>query len=163
MLRLCTECVALLVLTALMASAPATLGGQEKPARGKATEKAEKAVKADKEAKAKLVPFQGKVSAVDKIEKCIKLAGKEKDRVFYLTSKTKMIKAGKPATLDDVVVGELVGGQAQMSVDGKAEIMSLRIGPKPEGKAEPQGGPTPKKEKVEKEKEGKKSGKGKEK
>jgi hypothetical protein len=79
--------------------------------------------------------FSGKIAAIDKIEKTITLAGKAKNRVFYLTSQTRITKAGKPATFDDAVVGEVVGGQARVKPDGKNELISLRIGPKPEGKA----------------------------
>lgn len=86
--------------------------------------------------KSSTFPFTGKVTAVDKTAMTLTLAGKEKARVFQITSQTKMTKAGKPAVLDDAVVGEEVGGLAKRSVDGKDEVVSVRFGPKPEGRGE---------------------------
>src|ERR1700687_1994336 len=51
-------------------------------------------------------PFHGKLAAIDKVAKTITV-GK---RTFQITSETKIKKAGKPATLDDGVVGETVSG-----------------------------------------------------
>ena len=81
------------------------------------------------------LPFHGKLSAVDETAKTITVGGKEKDRTFSVTSKTKLVKDGKPATLSEAKVGDEVGGYATLSPEGKAELVSLRIGPKPEGKA----------------------------
>jgi hypothetical protein len=82
-------------------------------------------------AKPKGIPFRGKLGEVDKVNKTITLDEKTK-RVFEVTSDTKIMKAGKPATLDDGVVGEDVGGQYTKSADGKLLLKSLRFGPKPE-------------------------------
>src|SRR5260370_16338125 len=46
-------------------------------------------------------PFRGKLAALDKSGKTITV-GK---RTFHITSETKIMKAGKPATLEDGVVG----------------------------------------------------------
>ncbi|MDB6026490.1 MAG: hypothetical protein JWM68_2713 [Verrucomicrobiales bacterium] len=88
-----------------------------------------------KKAAPKGMPFHGKLSAVDETAKTITVAGKEKDRTFFVTSKTKIIKDNKPATLSDAKVGDEVGGYAVM-VGDKAELGTLRVGPKPEGKAD---------------------------
>jgi hypothetical protein len=81
--------------------------------------------------KPKGIPFHGKLGAVDKVNKTITLDEKTK-RVFEVTSDTKIMKAGKPATLDDGVVGEDVGGQYTKSADGKLMLRSLRFGAEPE-------------------------------
>src|SRR5258706_310600 len=78
------------------------------------------------------VPFGGKLAAVDKTAMTITLEGKESKRTFQITSSTKLAKAGKPATLDDAVVGEQVGGRYRKTADGKFEAISVRFGPKPE-------------------------------
>ena len=90
-----------------------------------------------KEPKVKsIVPFHGKISAVNKTAKTITLEGKVNSRVIQITSETKIVKAGKPAVFDDATVGEEVGGRGQQK-DGKMEAVSLRIGPKSESQAEP--------------------------
>jgi len=72
--------------------------------------------------------FRGKVDAVNKTAKTIKVG----ERTFQVTSETRIMKAGKPATLDDAVVGEEAGGTYK-EADGKLNAVSLRIGPRPEG------------------------------
>ena len=80
--------------------------------------------------KQKQVPFRGKVSAVDKTTKTIALEGKEKSRAFQITSATKITKDGKPAVMDDLIVGQTVGGSARQTVSGKWEIVTLNLGTK---------------------------------
>ena len=80
------------------------------------------------ERKARPLPFVGKVGAVDKAAKTITLEGKEKTRVFLITSETKIHKDRKPATLDDVQVGERVSGSARENAAGKKELVSLNVG-----------------------------------
>jgi hypothetical protein len=72
-------------------------------------------------------PFRGKLAAVDKTAKTIKLG----ESTYQITSQTKITKAGKPATLDDGVVGEEVTGYARPTEDGKMAASSVRFGPKP--------------------------------
>ena len=64
---------------------------------------------------------------VDKTAKTITLEGKEKGRTYHITSTSKITKAGKPAVLDDVVVGQSVGGLAKETA-GKLEVATLNIG-----------------------------------
>ena len=122
--------LSLLVASLLTAIAAGT------PVRVCAAEKAAPPAKAEKKKGANVVPFQGKISALDKIAMTITLEGKEKNRTISVTSKTKIMKAGKPATFDDARVGEEVAGQLR-NTDGKLEASSLRLGPKPE-KAKPE-------------------------
>lgn len=76
-------------------------------------------------------PFRGKVGAIDKEKKTITILGKEKGRVLYLSDKTKIVKGGKPAKLEDAAVGDQIAGRLSKTSDGKEMLVSLRIGPKP--------------------------------
>jgi hypothetical protein len=71
-------------------------------------------------------PFHAKLAAVDKIGKTITV-GK---RTFQITSETKLNKAGKPATLDDAVVGEEVSGYVKPNDEGKLVATKVNLGPK---------------------------------
>ena len=90
-----------------------------------AAEKKEKAAK-----KPSAGPFHGKLAALDKAAKTITV-GK---RTFQITSETKIIKAGKPATLEDGVVDETVSGYVQPTEDGKLVATKVTFGPKAENK-----------------------------
>jgi hypothetical protein len=81
-----------------------------------------------KEAPARAIPFRGKVAAVDKQAKTFKVG----ERTFQITSDTRIMKAGKPATLEDAAVGEDVGGAYREGADKKLNVVSLRIGPRPD-------------------------------
>jgi hypothetical protein len=72
-------------------------------------------------------PFNGKAAAVDKAAKTLQVG----QRTFVVTSTTRITKAGKPATFDELAEGEQVGGAYRKTEDGKLELISLRIGPKP--------------------------------
>jgi hypothetical protein len=102
------------------------------PALTSAQEKADKpAEKKAGAAAGRAIPFHGKIDAVDKNAKTIKVG----ERVFQVTSETRITKGDKPATLDDAAVGELVGGAYIKADDGTLKLRTLRIGPKPEGNA----------------------------
>lgn len=75
----------------------------------------------------KHLPFRGKVAAVDQSAKTIKVG----ERTFHVIATTKILKAGKPATLTDVAAGDEVGGSYHEADGGKLQLMSLRVGPKP--------------------------------
>jgi hypothetical protein len=76
-------------------------------------------------------PFLGKLAAVDKAAKTIKVG----ESVYQITSETKITKDGKPATLDDGVVGEPVSGYAKPTDDGKMAATMVRFGAKAENKS----------------------------
>ena len=80
-------------------------------------------------------PFHGKLAAVDQTAKTIKIG----ESTYQITSQTKIMKAGKPATLEDAVLGEEVAGFAKPTEDGKMAATSVRFGPKPGGKATDEG------------------------
>ena len=115
--------VVLGLLPAAIALAPAHSWAQEnKPdAGGKKEAPAKK--------KSDSLPFNGKVGAIDKTAKIITVG----ERKFQVTSETKIMKAGKPATLEDAVVGEQVAGSYRKTDDGKLNLLSVRFGPRPEG------------------------------
>jgi hypothetical protein len=79
-------------------------------------------------------PFRGKLAAVDKVAKTIKVG----ESIYQITSQTKISKAGKPATLEDGVVGEPVTGFVKTTDDGKMAATSVRFG----GKTDQTGGET---------------------
>ena len=111
------------MLTVTLVTAPAQVLAQtqEKPAKSP-TEKTEKKPVAG--------PFHGRLAAVDKGAKTITV-GK---RTFQITSETRINKAGKPATLDDGVVGDEASGYIKPTEDGKLVATKINFGPKGETK-----------------------------
>ena len=83
-----------------------------------------------KAALARPLPLSGKIAALDQQAKTIKIG----DRVFHLTSTTRIIRDNKPATFEDAKVGEEVGISYRETDDKKLNLVSLRLGPKPEAK-----------------------------
>ena len=121
---------AILKLTAVGMLA-AAIAGLPLQARAQSTNKAEKKESAEKKTQT-AGPFHGKLASVDKSAKTITV-GK---RTFHITSETKILKSGKPAVLEDVVVGEEISGGFKTSADGKLVATKVNIGPKGEEKAE---------------------------
>ena len=80
-----------------------------------------------KETAPRAVPLRGKVDSVDKQAKTFKI----NDRTFHVTADTRIMKAGKPGTFDDVAVGEDVAGNYREGADKKLNVVSLRVGPRP--------------------------------
>ena len=112
------------LLAAAIAGPPAQALAQNAEKAG--TEKKESAAK-----KQTAGPFHGKLAGVDKTAKTITI-GK---RTFQITSESKISKAGKPATLEDAVVGEVVSGHIKTGDDGKLVATTVRFGPKAETKS----------------------------
>jgi hypothetical protein len=115
------------IVLALLSAAMVFTGSASQAAEG-AKDKSTQAPKSER--KLKQMPFRGKISAVDKTTKTVTLEGKEKSRAFQITSASKIIKDGKPAVLDDVMVGQTVGGLAKETAAGKWEVVTLTIGAK---------------------------------
>lgn len=109
--------------TALALAALPVLAADSKPADKPQKPKREAGSKA--EATGQVVPFHGKIAS--KTDSSITIG----ERTIQITSDTKIVKAGKPATLADAAVGEEVGGQYRTD-NNKLIARSLRIGPKPE-------------------------------
>lgn len=81
------------------------------------------------------LPFHGTISSVDKDAGTVTLKGQTSTRVFHTSADTRIVKNGKPATLADAVVGEVIGGSYRKAADGQLNAISLRLGPKPEDSA----------------------------
>lgn len=117
-----------LALAGLLAIAVAgmtfTAKAEDKPA-------AEKKDAAAAKPKRDTQPFKGKITATDKTAQTITV-GKQ---TYNVTSTTRFVKDGKPATCDDAKIGEEVGGVAKKDGD-KLNLVTLRIGPKPEAGGE---------------------------
>ena len=113
-------------LTGLLAVA---LVGIAFPARAQEDKTAEAKVEAGAPKKQ---PFGGTLSAVDKTAMTLSVKKKESEKTYQITSASKFTKGGKPATLDDGVVGEPCGGSYIKTDDGKLEVVNIRFGPKPE-------------------------------
>ncbi len=84
---------------------------------------------AEKDKTERAIPFHGMISAVDQTAKTFTIAGKEKARVFKVTDKTVLTKAGAPATIKDVVANEEVRGSYVKAADGSLEGRIVKLGP----------------------------------
>ena len=89
------------------------------------------------------IPFRGTASAIDKSAKTFTIAGKLTSRVFKVTDKTTVTKAGAPATFADLADNDAVTGAYWKQTDGSLEAKSLKIG----GKTEAEKSPSPSKKK----------------
>jgi hypothetical protein len=87
---------------------------------------------------ARPIPFHGMISAVDQNAKTFTISGKEKSRVFKVTEKTKITKAGKAAAIKDIVENQEASGAAWQNPDGTLEAKLVKLGPAEKSKA-----PTP--------------------
>src|SRR5258705_1477721 len=63
------------------------------------------------------MPFYGKVASLDKQLQILTLDGKEKTRLFYLTPATRIHRDKRPAKLDEVVIGQWVGGYVRPNAE----------------------------------------------
>ena len=91
-----------------------------------------KAAKKDTTAKKPAAgPFHGNLAALDKSAKTISVG----TRTFQITADTLIFKDGKPATLEDGVVGEPVSGYVKPTADGKWDATKVTFGAKPEAKS----------------------------
>ena len=81
-----------------------------------------------------ILPFHGKLSAVDAGAKTLTV-GK---LTLQVTSDTKIIKDGQPATLSEGVVGELVGGAYKKTADGQLDAVTVHFGAKGGEKQKPE-------------------------
>lgn len=105
----------LLAAFAAAVTLPVRAADEAKPAEKKATP-------------ARAIPFRGKIAAVDKQAKTVKVG----ERTFQITSDSRITKAGKAATLEDATVGEEIAGAYREGTDKKLNVVSLRFGPRPE-------------------------------
>jgi hypothetical protein len=69
------------------------------------------------------------IATVDQTAKSFTIAGKEKARVFKVTDKTVLTKAGAAATMKDVVANEEVRGSYWKAADGSLQATTVKLGP----------------------------------
>ncbi|HEY2081857.1 MAG TPA: DUF5666 domain-containing protein [Verrucomicrobiae bacterium] len=74
----------------------------------------------------RFLPFHGQVKSVDNSAKTISVG----TLTIQITSETKIMKAGKPATFQDVAVGDNVAGSYRKDAAGEMSAISLHVGPK---------------------------------
>ncbi len=98
------------------------------PAKEKKTETAIPEASASPAAKAKPIPYRGKVASVDASAKTFTV-GK---RTIKVTDQTKITKQGAAATMADITVGEKVSGSYWKKDDGSLEAKNIKVGAKME-------------------------------
>jgi hypothetical protein len=81
-----------------------------------------------------LIPFRGKLGAVDPTAMTLTVG----NRTFVVTAGTKILKNGEPATLSDGVVGEPVRGAYKKAEGGKFEAVTVHFGAKSAEKPKPE-------------------------
>lgn len=86
------------------------------------------AVSAEKTARA--IPFRGNATALDASAKTFTVAYKVGPKVFKVTDKTAVTKAGTAATFADLKENDVVSGSYWKHEDGTLELKSLKIGGK---------------------------------
>ena len=107
---------------AALVAAPALVRAEDSPAPKPAAESGAPAKKHGG------TPFHGKVSAVDATAMTVKLTS----QTLNVTSETKILKAGKPATFADITAGEIIAGQYKKDSAGKLDATVIHIGDKAE-------------------------------
>jgi hypothetical protein len=73
------------------------------------------------------VPFHGAITALDTNAMTLTI----RQRTFDITSSTKITKAGKPAILGDLAVGDQIGGAFKKADDGKLSAVTVNVHEKP--------------------------------
>jgi hypothetical protein len=82
--------------------------------------------------KPRALPFYGTISSVDQEAKTFTVAGKKKSRVFKITDRSVLSKAGAAATMQEIVANEEVRGSYWKAADGSLEAKKVELGPKSE-------------------------------
>ena len=123
-LQLIPACIAAFALCALTVAAAAS---KTSPSSAPSTATSAPPAKRDKTERA--VPFHGMISATDEKAKTFTITGKEKSRVFKITDKTVLTKAGVTATMKDIAVNEEVRGSYWKAADGSLEARAVKLGP----------------------------------
>ena len=93
----------------------------------------EKKTDTKKSAKAKTLPFQGEVKAVDDLAKSFTIG----ERIFLVTSETRFDKDGKPGVFGDLKAGNKITGSYTSGADGKLTARSVFVGAKAATKTKP--------------------------
>jgi hypothetical protein len=75
------------------------------------------------------ITFHGMIVSTDEKAKTFTIAGKEKSHSLKITDKTVVTKAGRPATIRDIVANEEVRGVYYKEPDGSMEARAVSLGP----------------------------------
>jgi hypothetical protein len=128
-MRALVKLLTLLLVSAALCYAPTSASAQTNDAPAKAAEpKAEK--KKGNGSKQQTLPFKGQLKSLDKNAKTITVG----ERVFQITSVTRIFKDGKPALLESGTAGEPITGSYRQGADGKLSAVSVYFGTRPEAK-----------------------------
>ena len=73
------------------------------------------------------MPIYGKVGAIDKGAGTITLQSTQKVRIFYVTPQTRVHRDGRPAKLDEVMIGQWIGGYARPDAEGRSTLSTLNL------------------------------------
>ena len=98
------------------------------PAKEKKTETANPEASASPGAKAKPLPYRGKVASINASAKTFTV-GK---RTIKVTDQTKITKQGAAATMAEISLGEKVSGSYWKKDDGSLEAKNIKVGAKME-------------------------------
>ena len=69
------------------------------------------------------------ISGVDQAAKTFTTTSKENSRVFKITDKTRITKAGKTATIAEITANQEVSGSYWQRADGSLEAKNVKLGP----------------------------------
>jgi hypothetical protein len=140
-------CVAAIALCTLLTAQTPSKSGDMKPEKSEAISSAPSPAKES----TRPIPFHGMISAVDQNAKTFAIAGKEQSRVFKVTDKTSITKAGKTASMKDITENEEASGSYWKNTDGTLEAKMVKLGPMgktktsaPSPAASPKASPSPK-------------------
>jgi hypothetical protein len=100
------------------------------PAHAQATKTNKPPVDAKASTEKKPHPIHGKLAAINKSANSITV-GKTP---YFLNAETKITKGGKPASLEQAVIGEDVSGYVKPGSDGKLFASTLHLSPKLDAK-----------------------------
>ncbi len=87
----------------------------------------------------RMLPLHGTVAAVNTDAQTLTIG----DSVLHVTPKTRIAKAGKPATLTDIKVGDVANVSYHKAADGTMEAVGIHIVARPPVKARQLEGVTP--------------------
>jgi hypothetical protein len=118
--------VILSLFTTVAVAVPTLSYAQDANTNAPATATPETSVTAPAKPKRHGLVFRGTVSLVDTNAMTFTV-GK---RTFNITSETRITKNGEPATLEDIAVGDKVGGAYKKDDDGKLNATTVRDGKK---------------------------------
>lgn len=102
------------LITATLVAMPAVVRAEDKPVTPEPPATPAKIVRQT---------FHGKVDAVDAAKMTLTVGS----LTLNVTSDTKISKHGKPATLSEIVVGDMVGGSSKKDEAGKLNATIIRV------------------------------------